>query len=52
MAHALLLLAPTIAMGSLTSVDHCYRGARGTRVGATSVHITDGLSDISGALLL
>jgi hypothetical protein len=32
----LLLLPPTVAMGHLTSDDHCYYWARGTRMVATS----------------
>jgi hypothetical protein len=51
-AHARLLLAPTITMSCLTLVDHCYRGTCGTRAGATSAHISDELSDISRPLLL
>jgi hypothetical protein len=36
----------------MTSEDCCYCGARGTRAGATSTHSSDGLSNISGPLLL
>jgi hypothetical protein len=32
----------------MTSEDCCYYGARGTRVGATSTHSSDGPSNISG----
>jgi hypothetical protein len=39
-------------MGRMTSADHCYCGARGTREGATSAHSSDGPSNISGPLLL
>jgi hypothetical protein len=52
MAHVQLLLSPTIAMDSLTSVDHCYCEARGTCVDATGTDISDGPSDITEPLLL
>jgi hypothetical protein len=39
-------------MASMTSMDHCYCGAHDTRAGASSAHSSDGLSDISGSLLL
>jgi hypothetical protein len=40
--NGLLLLSPTIASGSITSEDHCYCGARGTRRGANCVHTSMG----------
>jgi hypothetical protein len=39
-------------MGDMTSDDHCYSWAHGTRAGATNAHSSDGPSDISGLLLL
>jgi hypothetical protein len=51
-AHTWLLLAPTTAMDHMTSDDRCYCGARGMRTVASSTHISDELSDISGPLLL
>jgi hypothetical protein len=51
-AHTRLLLAPTAVMGHMTSDDCCCCGARGTCTVATSGHNNDGLSDISGPLLL
>jgi hypothetical protein len=50
-ANARLLLAATILMGSLKIVGSCYCGVRDTRVSATSAHISDVPSDISGPLL-
>jgi hypothetical protein len=52
MARTRLLLAPTVVTGRMTSDDHCYCRAHGTRAVATSAHSSDGLSDISGLLLL
>jgi hypothetical protein len=52
MTRARVLIAPTVAMGHMISVDRCYCGTRGTRVDATSAHNSDGPSDISGLLLL
>jgi hypothetical protein len=31
----------------MTSVDHCYYGAHGTRAVADSIHSSDGLYDIN-----
>jgi hypothetical protein len=39
-------------MGYMTSDDHCYYWAHGTRAVATSPHSSDGRSDISGPLAL
>jgi hypothetical protein len=50
--HAWLLIAPTVVTDHMTSVDHFYCGARGTRTGATSTHNSNGPSDISCLLLL
>jgi hypothetical protein len=47
-----LLLPHTVAKGSMTSNDHFYRGARGTRAISTSSNSSDGSFDISGPLLL
>jgi hypothetical protein len=51
-AHAWLLIAPTAATSHMTTADSYYCGACGTRVGATSVHCSDGPFDISESLLL
>jgi hypothetical protein len=51
-AHAQLMIAPIVVTGRMTSEEHCYCGARGTRVGATSVHNRDRSYDISRPLLL
>jgi hypothetical protein len=51
-AHAQLLLAPTAAMGTLTSVDLCTCWTCGTSTVAASAHSINGHSDISRPLLL
>jgi hypothetical protein len=47
-----LLLPSIIAMGSMTSVDHCYYGARGTHTVADSAYNSDESYNISESLLL
>jgi hypothetical protein len=41
-AHAQLLLAPTVPMGGPISMDRCYCWTRGTCAVAASAHISDG----------
>jgi hypothetical protein len=47
-----LLLPSIMATDRLTSVGHCYCGARGTHTDPTSPNSSDEPSDISGPLLL
>jgi hypothetical protein len=46
-AHALVLLAPTVATGHMILDDRCYCEARDTHAVATSPYSSDGHSDIS-----
>jgi hypothetical protein len=52
MAHTRLLLAPIVAIDTLTSADHCYYWTRGIHTVVARAHNSDEHSDINGPLLL